>query len=287
MLKKTLLIGMGLSWLAAAAVLAQEHATFVLTNGERHEGTLIYGRGDNNIVDLNFHLSENGADRPFPMNSVAVVDFAGGDPSADLSKLPSDNAAVLVMRNGTTMRGQLHNIIAGDQVQWVNESGQRNNIPVRDVSRLYLNPQSARSNYLSTSGETAAAQPPAGGVTISVPANQFWTDTGITVRRGQQVLFYATGDINAGNGVSSGVAGSPVLDKSRMPVKTAAGGSLIGRVGNGAPFYVGWNPNPIAMPDSGRLQLGINDDNVNDNSGNFTVVVSTNNTSASSVFRRR
>src|SRR5262245_11947696 len=102
MLKKTLLIGMGLSWLAAAALLAQERATFVLNNGERHSGTLIYGRGDNNIVDLNFHLSENGADNSFPMNNVAVVDFGGGNPLADL---PADNRPVMLMRNGTTIRG--------------------------------------------------------------------------------------------------------------------------------------------------------------------------------------
>jgi hypothetical protein len=282
MLKKTLLIGIGLSWLAAAAVLAQERATFVLTNGERHNGSLVYGREDNNIVDLNFHLSENGSDMAFPMNNVAVIDFAGGNPSAELASLPSDNAGMMVLRNGTTVRGRLHNIIKGDTVQWVNESGQRNNIPIRDVSRLYLNPQSARSTFFATSGEAA---PPPAGITINVPANQLWTDTGINVRRGDQVLFYATGEINAGNGVPAGVAGNPVMDKNRMPVRTASGGSVIGRVGNGAPFAIGWNPNPITMPDNGRLQLGINDDNVNDNSGNFTVVISQQ--PRGSVFQRR
>lgn len=285
MLKKTLLIGISLSWLAAAAALAQDRATFVLTNGERHDGTLVYGREDNNIVDLNFHLSENGSDRAFPMNNVAVIDFAGGDPSRELASLPSDTSGVLIMRNGTAIRGHLHNIIKGDLVQWVNESGQRNNIPTRDVSRVYLNSQSARSTFFARSGEAAAPQPPA-GTTITVPANQAWTDTGISVRRGDQVLFYATGDINVGNGLSSGVAGTPALDQSRMPVRTAAGGSVIARVGNGAPFYVGWNPNPITMPDNGRLYLGINDDNVNDNSGQFTVVVSPQQ-SRGSVFRRR
>ena len=53
-------------------------------------------------------------------------------------------------------------------------------------------------------------------------------------------------------------------------------GALIGKVGNSSPFYVGWNPNPISMNANGRLYLGINDDNVNDNSGEFTVVVAPN-----------
>jgi len=274
MLKKTLLCGLGLSWLTCAALLAQAQATFVLTSGERHAGSLVYGREDNNIVDLNFHVAENGSDISLPMNNVAVVDFTGGDPAADAAALPTDNTGMLVMRNGTNVRGHLHNIIKGDVVQWVNESGQRTNIPIGTVSRMYLNPQSARATYVARSGESAAAQAPVGGTTIIVPANQFWTDTNITVRRGQQVLFYATGDINTGNGLSAGVAGTPVMDKSRMPVRNAQGGSLIGRVGNGMPFYIGWNPNPIPMPANGRLQVGINDDNVNDNTGNFTVVIS-------------
>jgi hypothetical protein len=284
MLKKALLVGIGLSWLAVAFPAAQERATFVLTNGERHDGAIVYGRGDNNIVDGNFHLSTGGADLSFPMNNVAVIDFAGGDPSGDAQKLPADNSGLIVMRNGAAERGRLHNIIGGDQVQWVNEAGQRRNIPIRDVSRIYMNPQNARSTFLAKSGESQAAQPP-GGVTIRVPANQQWTDTGITVRRGDQVLFYATGDIGTGNGLSAGVAGSPVMDKSRMPLPSAAGGSLIGRVGNSAPFYVGWNPNPIAMPAAGRLYLGINDDNVNDNEGAFTVVVSS--PQRTSLFQRR
>ena len=275
MLKKTLLIGMSLSWLGAAALLAQANATFVLTNGERHSGPLVYGRESNNIVDMNFHVMENGSDRQFPMDNVAVIDFAGGSASADAASLPNDNnTGVMMMRNGTAVRGHLHNIIGGDQVQWVNESGQRQNYPISEVSRVYLKPQTARSAFLATSGEASPQAP--GGMTIRVPANQQWTDTGINVRRGERVLFYATGDIQAGNNISAGVAGSPVLDQSRMPLKSAAGASLIGKVGNSSPFYVGWNPNPISMNANGRLYLGINDDNVNDNSGEFTVVVAPN-----------
>src|SRR4029077_19493271 len=205
MLKKTLLYGFGLCWLTGAALVAQGQATFVLTTGERHNGSLIYGREDNNIVDMNFHVSENGADVTLPMGNVAVIDFAGGDPSADLASLPGDNSGALVMRNGSMVRGRLHNIIKGGVVQWINESGQRTNIPMGDVSRVYLNTQNARATFIAKSGEAAASQPPAGGATIAVPANLAWTDTGITVRKGQQVLFYATGDIMTGNGLSSGV----------------------------------------------------------------------------------
>ena len=50
-------------------------------------------------------------------------------------------------------------------------------------------------------------------------------------------------------------------------------GALIGRVGNGQPFSIGNTTNAFDMPDSGRLFLGVNDDHVADNSGNFVVKV--------------
>src|SRR5262249_5438549 len=163
------------------------------------------GREDNNIVDLNFHLLENGGDRSFPMDSVAVIDFAGGNPNAERDMLPADNKGLMVMRNGSSVRGTLHNIIGGDQVQWVNEAGQRTTIPIGQVSRLYLHPQNARSAFFTndptpqaTSGQTAS-QP---GGSIRVPGNQAWTDTGIDVRVGEMVRFQGSGDINAGNGAS-------------------------------------------------------------------------------------
>ena len=50
-------------------------------------------------------------------------------------------------------------------------------------------------------------------------------------------------------------------------------GGLIGRVGNGPAFAIGSNTGPMPMPASGVLQLGVNDDHYEDNTGNFTVSV--------------
>ena len=46
---------------------------------------------------------------------------------------------------------------------------------------------------------------------------------------------------------------------------------LIGLVGKGEPFAIGESAQPVTMPVSGRLYLGVNDDHVPDNSGNFVV----------------
>jgi hypothetical protein len=52
-----------------------------------------------------------------------------------------------------------------------------------------------------------------------------------------------------------------------------AGGALIGRIGNGAPFYVGEGNTSFRAGNSGRLFLGVNDDYLRDNSGSFRVRV--------------
>jgi hypothetical protein len=127
---------------------AAASATFVPVNGPKQAGTLIYGRGDNNIVDLRFHLSVGGQDKSWGMDEIAAVDFGGTPSPAELAALPNDDAVgVMVMRSGTTVKGALHNIIGGDIVQWIPEGGRRTNYPIGDVSRLYLKPKAARAAY--------------------------------------------------------------------------------------------------------------------------------------------
>ncbi len=53
-----------------------------------------------------------------------------------------------------------------------------------------------------------------------------------------------------------------------MPV-----GALLGKIGNSAPFAIGMQTQPLPMPASGRLMLGVNDNELSDNSGFYTVTV--------------
>ena len=48
--------------------------------------------------------------------------------------------------------------------------------------------------------------------------------------------------------------------------------ALIGRIGNDM-FFIGDETGPVRMRSAGRLFLGVNDDVLTDNSGNFRVVV--------------
>src|SRR6185295_6383912 len=156
-------------------------------------------------------------------------------------------------------------------------------------SRVYLNPQSARIAFNYTPPPPAAAAPAqtpqtASGVTVRVDSQQAWTDTGLTVNQGDQVTFLASGRIQVGqagqatpDGSTSDQSGNrrgSRRDTQGYPSPAAPAGALLGKIGNSAPFGIGTQKQPLSMPASGRLMLGINDNDFSDNSGVFTVVVS-------------
>jgi hypothetical protein len=263
------------------AFAAAERATFILTDGERKSGTIASHGGQNeNLINGHLNLAEqNGTDLTFPVDQVAVIDFAGGTPPpAELSKLGAGQ--LLVLRDGNVAAGRLVNMTNGDTLIWDHENGQRQQFAIRDVSRVYLNPTIARSVYnatgtasnaaVATTGQTATA-----GVPVRVDARQAWTDTGITVNAGDRVVFNASGQIQFGQsaGQTSDPNGNPAEHRANYPLPSVPVGALIGKVGNSAPFGIGTQTQPLGMPASGRLMLGINDNELGDNSGFYTVTV--------------
>ena len=263
----------------AIPVWAQTRATYVLSNGEKHNGVIVYGRGDNNIVDDKFHLNKSGVELVFEHADVAVIDFVGGTAAnAELQALPNEGE-LMVMRDGSVQRGHLHNILKPDLVQWVNEGGQRNNYPIGEVRRLYLNPRVARTVFFGGSQPTSGAVAQTRNVfgrnnstAVRVDANQQWVDSGVDVRRGDRVALTATGEIEYGPGARATAAGTRG-GGTNYPLPTMGAGGLIARVGDSAPFAVGAGSHTITMPADGRLMFGVNDDNVSDNTGSFGVTV--------------
>jgi hypothetical protein len=113
------------------------------------------------------------------------------------------------------------------------------------------------------------------GQSFIVNNRSVWTDTGIDVRAGQLLDIDATGSIRFSSRAvdTAGPGGGGHLATARAPMPRLAIGALIGRVGNSAPFLVGANRSGLRAPATGRLYLGINDDNLSDNSGEFQVNV--------------
>ena len=89
--------------------LAAADVTFVLNNGERQSGQLVYRTG------TNIGLVQNGVERTFAVGDVAVILYNDGDPSPnELNQLPtSDNPPelerhTLVLRNGQVLHGKVY-----------------------------------------------------------------------------------------------------------------------------------------------------------------------------------
>jgi hypothetical protein len=146
------------------------------------------------------------------------------------------------------------------------------------AANAYRNGSSRPSNGDRSDLGTRNAQGSQGtlGGTFTVPANRQWTPTGIRVNQGDLLRFTSTGEVHfTGNpNDRAGVAGSPDHKfVATAPLPHALAGALIGRIDNGLPFGIG-DSTTITAPASGLLYLGTNDDNVNDNSGQFQVVIS-------------
>jgi hypothetical protein len=112
---------------------------------------------------------------------------------------------------------------------------------------------------------------------LDVAANVAWTDTGVEVRRGDEVTFEASGKITWGPGRrdDAGGEGGDHYNAGR-PIPRRPGGALIGKIGRNSNdyFFIGKEQGSIRMPSSGRLFLGINDDYLPDNGGGFRVSIS-------------
>ena len=282
MFRRLIPIALAVTFAAAAGtfVLAQSiPATIVLTDGSRHTGTMgFYGEKKENLIGGYIGLdTPNGRER-YKVEQVAAIDFTSGGqpPSNEISQLPSDNNSnVIVLKDGYAQKGKLAALVAGN-VQWQNEAGVSQPYAISDVQRIYLNPGSARTALNNpSSGAVATTGSSAVPGTVQVPANQACTDAGISVKKGDRVSFQTTGQIKFGQGAeqTAGPDGNGNSMNPGYPVPVVGAGALIGKVGNSAAFPIGSNTQPIVMPADGRLYLGVNDNQVGDNSGAFTVAV--------------
>jgi hypothetical protein len=263
-----------------AVALANHPATFVLTSGERVSGELSYKGGTNYTL--------NGKD--YPSDQIAIIEFAPGDPTAaELKQLPAVNnnpaeheRHVFVTRSGEVIFGKIYHISPdGNTITYDRREGGRHDLSADNLARVYVNPGSARTLHAAILNAPQAVATsgamPAGA--IAVNGNQAWTDTNINVKKGERIAFSTTGEIRVAaaatpeNTATPDGAGQFPGARTSYPVPQMAAGGLIARVGNGAPFPIGSNTQPITMPSDGRLYLGINDDQVGDNSGTFAVTI--------------
>ncbi len=112
-----------------------------------------------------------------------------------------------------------------------------------------------------------------------VKGNKAWTKTKISVVAGDKVAVSAAGTVTVGPNVSTTADGLKVSSgPDHAVMKGVNWGTLIAKVGkNGAPFALGVKGEFIAGT-PGKLMFGINDDNVKDNGGAYTLTLTVNGT---------
>lgn len=101
-----------------------------------------------------------------------------------------------------------------------------------------------------------------------------WTNTGWVVKKGQRIRISGDGKVLLGKGKSSPPAGVPSIADEQKLLKNVATGALVAVIGddNNDFIYIGAEREFVATRD-GALFLGINEGNLDDNSGHFSVNV--------------
>lgn len=115
-----------------------------------------------------------------------------------------------------------------------------------------------------------------GGPEVVVDSRSRWIDTGVFVNQGDVITLNSQGEVQlstGGDDVATTAGSRSGRTAGNAPLPSALAGALIGRIGNSAPFGVG-NQRQITAPATGQLFLGVNDDYLQDNSGEFRVRVS-------------
>jgi hypothetical protein len=198
---------------------------------------------------------------------------------AILLALPvSLQADTLYLRDGTRIQGELIAIRNG-QVEFEERRGSGGGRTVRidrdEVDRIDFENRRYGGNSNSSGSNNPSGGRPSGmrEKQTLVASETAWTDSGIDLRAGQTIYFESQGRVRWCRDRQDGPAGernSPANPNRPMGNRNAA--ALIGRIGNDL-FFIGDETGPIRVRTSGRLQLGVNDDVLTDNSGNFRVVV--------------
>jgi hypothetical protein len=269
-------------WLGLGAIgAAQDRATVQMRDGSKFEGRIeeLTAKGE-----LFVRVSQHDQ-RRVPISSVALIDKVGGAnglPDTELREA-TGSQHLLLLTNGQSLKGQLIVIRGGEgsadgnapRTYVFRADGRDQSFGPEQVGRVYLGGYPFAGSVTSGGGDTSTALDPGmdSPGSFRVPARGGWVNTGIRVRRGQQVGFNTTGEVQLSSNPNDRARspGTPRMAPG-SPLPTVNAGALIGRVGNSQPFGIG-DQTSVPMPFDGILFLAVNDDERSDNAGEFVVAI--------------
>jgi hypothetical protein len=209
-------------------------------------------------------------------DSNAIVPFNNGSSNSPGSVLPrpANNTAANPQNPPNTNNSGVLN--QGNGVKPTNQQTVSPNPTAPDNSATTNTPAASNPTNTVPTQQTSTRPRPI-QLNLKVLADNTangWTNAGWVVKKGQKIKITGSGRISLGGGNFSTPAGiSSLADKDKLMQKEATGG-LIAVIGddNNDFIFIGTSREFIA-PRDGALFLGINEGNLDDNSGAFDIVI--------------
>jgi serine/threonine protein kinase len=251
----------------------------------RSEAVVLGSLADPNIVRLYEYVES-------PAGAAIVMELIGGVSLREILTYQGKTTAeaALVVLQGSLLglaaahrRGVVHRdfkpenvLVSGDGISKLTDFG--------IAARTGDNPVPAGTlRYAAPEQMAGAPASPASDMTLpglTLPGGTQWLDTGVYLNAGDGVGIRASGTIyinptdtpESPNGDPNCTQAGGPSAASQFPDPDATCYSLIGRIGNGAPFEIG-SATHLADVSAGELYIEINDNYYPDNTGSWSVSI--------------
>lgn len=234
--------------------------TLRLKDGSIIKGRIVaFGGGKFTVV-----VGEGGRQRQltFDASEVESIQFDSNEVKSQVaSSRPTQPAVNPRIVETSTLPKTSPRVITTDSTP----SSTAKSAPVRDVPQPKV----------MESANTAGSKPVEVSVKVLADStSNGWTNSGWVVKKGQKIRIIGDGQISIGGGKSTGPSGLYDVEDDNKLLKSVPTGALIAVIGddNNEFIYIGSERTFTAARD-GALFLGVNEGNLDDNSGSFEVRV--------------
>jgi PA-IL-like protein. len=229
--------------------------TIRLKDGSKVKGKIVSFTGGKFIVAV----GEGSRRREMTLMAVDIdsIDF-------DTPRSPDTN----VLASNRTSTAPIDNRRIADDKPVVTQ-------PVEEEDRVVSVPTTTETTPSNTNKKVSFAKPVELNVKVLADntANG-WTNSGWVVKKGQRIRISGTGQVSIGRGKTTSPSGLYDLEDNEKLLKSVPTGALIAVIGddNNEFIYIGSEREFTATRD-GALFLGLNEGNLNDNTGSFDVKI--------------
>ncbi|HEX9961180.1 MAG TPA: hypothetical protein VGB00_09630 [Pyrinomonadaceae bacterium] len=227
------------------------------------------GSAQTNPIKLTSPTTQNPRPQTNPVNNPAIPVNTGSNNAS----LNSNNNSNVIIVGKTNNNSQPTNAGSGG----ANNGSNVNTAPTYTNSTPTTANVNANTIPVSSNTTTTTQRPKPIQLSVKVLADNTangWTNSGFHVKKGQKFRVSGRGQISLGNGNFAKPEGIKSLADDKKLMASEATGGLIAVIGddNNDFIFIGASREFTAARD-GMLFFGINENNLNDNSGSFEVSI--------------